>query len=100
MAQLAASLSFVLLYFLRIIAADSWDEDVDLFQVGYLPYFSQIQVLPAATDPSINNWLDPHIVTLGINIPPTDWLHVHLPGTLYSPSDEILILKVEGCFRR
>ncbi|GEM_PF-1029012 len=48
---------------------------------------------PQATDPEIDDWLEPHVVYLDPGAPPRDRLFVHLPGSFGVPENSQLILQ-------
>ncbi len=50
-------------------------------------------VLPQATDPAIDDWLEPHVVYFDPGVSPRDVLFVHLPGSFGVPENSRLILR-------
>ncbi len=51
------------------------------------------RIPPQATDPAIEDWLEPHIVCRDPSVPPRDSLLVHLPGSFGVPEGSRLLLR-------
>lgn len=50
-------------------------------------------IFPQATDPAIDDWLEPHVVYFDPGVSPRDLLFVHLPGSFGVPENSRLILQ-------